>query len=739
MRCLEEDSSVHTLGPIIHNPQVVAMLEGRGVRIARSIAEVDGGTVVIRSHGAPPEVYEECRLRGIHVEDATCPRIKRIQEKVRACRLKGQPVILIGERDHPEIRGISGWCGGEAFVVDSLEDVRALPPMDSACVAAQTTLPQAMWDELMPAIREAVPDCEEFPSICQATRERQRDAAELARRSDCMIVIGGKNSTNTRRLYEICRRYCRETCQIETAEQLNWDRICRYERIGIASGASTPDWIIKEVYRTMSDMAHNEMPLEEVREDGPGEAAEMERPDTEALFESAGVEASDDQETADQQEAVDEQEAADEQEAVDEQETADGQEAADDRETAAQQETPEAPPQPEEAPEAPEAVPAVPKTAAESFMEDLEKTLVTIHPGQIITGKVVAVSESEVCVNIGYKSDGIISRSEFSSESDVVLADEAHEGDEIEVEVLRVNDGEGNVQLSKKNVDAKNNWKKLIDSCEEGMVFTGVGRQAVKGGLICSINGVRAFVPASHLDTRYVDDIDEYVGKELRLKILEVEKHRRRVVASRKQVILDEQEQKKRDAWGALKEGSRVRGVVRRLTEFGAFVDIGGIDGLVHVTDLAWGRVQHPRDIVAIGEEIEVLILRVDMDRERVSLGLKQTQPKPWEVAQDKYVEGSIVQGRVVRIVSFGAFVELEPGLDGLVHISQVADHRIEKVEDALTVGQEVDVKILSISPEQRRISLSIRDALGMEPGGYEEEAEYDSSLMYSTADEEKE
>jgi 4-hydroxy-3-methylbut-2-enyl diphosphate reductase len=271
VRCLEEDSRVYTLGPIIHNPQVVAMLEGRGVRMANSVAEVDGGTVVIRSHGAPPGVYEECRLRGIRLVDATCPRVKRIQEKVYSCRQKGQPVILIGERDHPEVLGVNGWCGGEAFVVNSLEDVRALPPMDSACVAAQTTLPQARWDELMPAIREVVPNCEEFPSICQATRERQRDAAELARRSDCMIVIGGKNSTNTRRLYELCRRYCPATWQIETAEQLNWDRICRYERIGIASGASTPDWIIKEVYRTMSDMAHNELPLEEVREDSPGE------------------------------------------------------------------------------------------------------------------------------------------------------------------------------------------------------------------------------------------------------------------------------------------------------------------------------------------------------------------------------------------------------------------------------------------------------------------------------------
>ncbi|MGI5877900.1 MAG: bifunctional 4-hydroxy-3-methylbut-2-enyl diphosphate reductase/30S ribosomal protein S1 [Christensenellales bacterium] len=692
LRCMQDQSIVYTLGPVIHNPQVVAMLERQGVRVAGSADEVAEGTLVIRSHGAPPEVYAQLSARGIRIVDATCPRVRRIQEKVRECHRADQPVIVIGERDHPEVQGISGWCGHEAHVVNSAGDVYALPPMDSACVVAQTTLTQQKWDELVPLIRARVTDCDVFESMCLETRERQQEAAAIAQRSDAMIIVGGRNSSNTRKLYEICRQVCRATYEIETAEQLKRIPLCRYERIGIASGTSTPDWIIKEVYRTMSDITDKDMPVNQGIEGMEEMVAEPVNPEAVAP------------------------------------------------ESAAEQQAPaesSEPMKPEtEAPQSEEPSkvdPPVEKTAAESFMEDVEKTLVSIHTGQIISGKVVAVSENEVCVNIGYKSDGIISRSEYSSDPDIVLRDVVQEGDEIEVEVIRVNDGEGNVLLSKKSVDARKNWKKLLEAYEEGKVFAGVGRQAVKGGLICSINGVRAFVPASHLDTRYVDDIDEYVGKEIKLKILEVEKHRRRVVASRKQVILDEQEEKKRQVWNALKEGTRVRGIVRRLTDFGAFVDIGGIDGLVHVTDLAWGRVQHPRDIVRIGEEIEVIILKVDVERERVSLGLKQTKPKPWEVAQDKYIEGSIVTGRVVRIVSFGAFVELEPGLDGLVHISQIADHRIEKVEDALSIGQEVDVKILSVNPEQRRISLSIREAqggvddYGTEDGG--------SSLMYSTSD----
>ena len=316
-------------------------------------------------------------------------------------------------------------------------------------------------------------------------------------------------------------------------------------------------------------------------------------------------------------------------------------------------------------------------------------------------------------MNVGYKSDGIIPKNEFSSDADVNPADLFKEGDEIEVEVLKVNDGEGNVLLSRKNVESKKIWDQLMGEGEvEGKIFEAVGKEVVKGGLIADINGIRAFVPASQVSIKYTENLNEFVGKPMKLKVLEVDKQRKRIVASQKQVLLAEQAEAKRAKWAELVVGSKVKGVVRRITDFGAFVDIGGIDGLVHVTDVAWGRVKHPSDVLSIGQEIEVLILNVDAEKERVSLGYKQLQPKPWTYADQKYPVGSIVEGKVVRIVPFGAFVALESTIDGLIHISQVGVRRIAKVEDELKVGDIVRCKVLEVNPEAKRISLSRREAL---------------------------
>ena len=314
--------------------------------------------------------------------------------------------------------------------------------------------------------------------------------------------------------------------------------------------------------------------------------------------------------------------------------------------------------------------------------EAIDKTIVQIRPGQIITGKVEMITDDEVCVNIGYKSDGIVKKSELSS-TDV------KEGDEIEVEVVKVNDGEGNVVLSQKN-----------------------SKEAVKGGLLADVCGIRTFIPASQLSLRYVEKIDEFVGKPMTLKIIEIDKAKKRIVASRKAVLMAEEAEKKKKIWESLEVGSVVKGIVRRLADFGAFVDIGGVDGLVHVTELSWGRVKHPSEVVSVGQEIDVKIKNIDPERERISLSYKETQPRPWTVAGEKYPVGSVVEGKVVRIASFGAFVELEPGLDGLVHISQIALTRIAKVEDEVKEGDIVRVKVLDVNTEAKRISLSIREVL---------------------------
>lgn len=363
------------------------------------------------------------------------------------------------------------------------------------------------------------------------------------------------------------------------------------------------------------------------------------------------------------------------------------------------------------------------ETAESSFMADIEATLVTIRPGQTITGTVVQITDDEVCVNIGYKSDGLVKRSDLVS-TDVAV------GDSIEVEVVKVNDGEGNVVLSQRNIVNRRNWDILMGQYERGEYIDGVGKEAVKGGLIASVIGIRAFIPASQLSQRYVEKIEDFVGKEMKLKIIEVDKAKKRIVCSRKAVIVETAAARKKEIWDRLVEGSVIPGIVRRLTDFGVFVDVGGVDGLVHVTDLSWGRVRHPSEVVSPNQEIMVKILSLDPERERIQLGYKQIQPRPWEVAEEKYAAGSIVEGRVVRITTFGAFVELEPGLDGLVHISQCALTRIAKVEDAVQVGQIVRVKVLSVDTQAKRISLSIRAALEEEAFNYSDEIPGDEMLL---------
>ena len=336
---------------------------------------------------------------------------------------------------------------------------------------------------------------------------------------------------------------------------------------------------------------------------------------------------------------------------------------------------------------------------SEDFAAMLEETMVKFRPGQVVKGVVAQVSDDGVVVSIPGKADGFIKK------NDLVTTD-CKVDDEIEAEVVKLNDGEGYVLLSERKVMATKNWEKLVAEYDEGAYVEATGREAVNGGLIADVMGVRAFIPASHLSRRFVENIGEFVGKTMTVKIIEVDKAKKRIVASRKAYLLDEK------TWEKIEKDQVVTGIVRRLTDFGAFVDIGGVDGLIHVTDLAWHRVKHPSEVVTPGQEVTVKIIGVDKEKERIQLSLKALQPQPWDVAEEKYPEGSIVEGKVVRITTFGAFVELEPGLDGLVHISQCALKRIAKVEDAVQVGQTVRVKVLKVDKEAKRISLSIREAL---------------------------
>ena len=608
-----------TLGELIHNPQVVEGLRRKGVPPVASPEEAGGRLVLIRSHGVAPKVLEELEARGCRVQDLTCPFVDRLHRIIAERSADGTPIILVGEKDHPEVKGSAGWARSAVYVVASPEEALALPELDHAFACAQTTFPPDRWRSVVEAIRQRVRDLDESCTICSATDTRQKEARELASRSDAMIVIGGRGSANTRKLYEACRELCPRTILVECAAEIppafaNKD----LDRIGITAGASTPDGPLKEVITHMNDENNIQATPEE-----------------------------------------------------------------------------------------------------NDLMAQIEASMVRIRNGQTVTGTVVQISDDEVCVNIGYKSDGLVKRSDLV-DKDVKV------GDEIEVEVVKVNDGEGNVVLSQRNIVNRKAWEALMAKYEAGEYVDGVGKEAVKGGLIADVGGVRAFVPASQIANRYVEKIGEFVGKDMKLKIIEVDDKKKRIVASRKAVIVEESAAKKKEAWEHLEEGVVIHGIVRRLTDFGAFVDVGGVDGLVHITDLSWGRVKHPSDVVKAGQEIDVKVLNLDRERERIQLGYKQLMPQPWDNAAEKYPVGSIVEGKVARITTFGAFVELEPGLDGLVHISQCDVKKVAKVEDAVSEGQVVRVKVLNVDTEAKRISLSIRQVLEEEALESPAEAEFE-------------
>jgi len=608
----------YSLGEVVHNPAVTRYLEGMGVRVVQRVEDARGGLLILRSHGVSPQVLAQCQALGIPCVDCTCARVMALHQRVAAYDRPGGCVVLVGEGDHPEVQGTAGWCKAPVHVVFTAEEAEALPPLERALVVCQTTLAEEKWQELLPILSRKIARPEFCQSICAASRLRQQAAKELAARCGAMVVVGGRKSANTRRLYEACARVCPRTILVECAAEIPSHFIDTHtHHIGIAAGASTPDWSLKEVVTAMNDIENKE-----VLENTEPVANEAAKP-------------------------IDEND----------------------------------------------------------FMASVEASMRRIHTGQTVTGKVLQVTDDEVGVDIGYKMDGLIKRSDLV-DTDVKV------GDEIEVEVVKVNDGEGNVVLSQRNIINKKAWDALMAKNEAGEYVEGVGKEAVKGGLICMVDGVRAFVPASRLSKRYVEKIDQFVGQTMKLKIIDVDAAKKRIVCSRKDVLIEEEAAKKAAAWEKIEEGAIITGIVRRFADFGAFVDLGGVDGLIHITDLAWYRVGHPSEVLQINQEVQVKVLSVDRERERIQLGYKQLQPQPWDNIEQKYPIGLILERKVVRIRPFGAFIELEPGVDGLVHISQVAMTRVAKVEDALTVGQDVAVKVLAVDSEAHRISLSIREAM---------------------------
>ncbi|MGI5849833.1 MAG: bifunctional 4-hydroxy-3-methylbut-2-enyl diphosphate reductase/30S ribosomal protein S1 [Christensenellales bacterium] len=656
------DKKIVTLGHLIHNEYVVRSFEERGVKCVQSLDEVSADeTIVIRSHGVSPQVLEEIKRRGIRYIDATCPFVKRIHARVAEAKAAGLPVIIVGKKGHPEVDGTIGWSGENAFAIYSDEEIKKLPHLKKAVVVAQTTITEDKWNSVLFALRSKVDNIIPFLSICSATKERQNEAKEIAQKSDTVIVVGGKSSSNTQKLYELCKRYCKNVYYIEHYKELLLEKMLFGDIISIVAGASTPDTMIREVFNYMIE---NEKVLP------PSDAAVTDR---DAATDSA------EQNTQTAELTINES-----LEAI--------------KETKSENAEEEKP---------------VPSTEKDEFLEGLEK-VIRLKKGQIVRGNIVQITDEDICVNIGYKSDGIIHKDEISLE-EINPKDVFGIGQEIEAEVINVNDGEGNVILSRKRIEKKQNWLKMKENVGSEKLYKCTVKKAVKGGVTTKIDGYSTFIPASHLALKYIEDLKQFEGKEIEVTLIDADKRQERLVASHKNVLIKNKREKEEQLWNSFVKGSRVKGVVKRLTDFGAFVDIGGVDGLLHISDISWSRVKHPSDVISEGQELELIIINIDVAKKKIALGYKQLQPKPWDLVPEKYHEGDIIKGKVVRIVPFGAFVQIEPTVDGLIHISQVSRHRLERVEDELRVGDEIDVKILEVNADKRKISLSRKALLAAE------------------------
>lgn len=697
LKLAREGVSVVTLGELIHNEAFVSYLKSEGIDVVEELSEVPAGaTVLIRSHGVPPEIYKTLTEKEIPFADLTCPFVTRIHKKVEVAQASFDKIVVVGKPEHPEVIGICGWAGEKAMVISTKEDAEAFFSVEKLLIVAQTTISQQMYEEICSVLEQKAEHVEVFHSICETTIERQQETALLAERSSCVIVIGDKKSSNSTKLYEIAQQHCKKVDFIESAEELLLENYKDCDIISIVAGASAPEWIIREVCTRMSELEKTQV-TEEAAANEEAQAAPqepiVEETIVEETVEEIPAEATADEDTVEQEEET--EEVAEEEPVVAETIIA-------------------------EVTEEPAAVEEEEEEA--SFEEQLEKTFVRIRRGQFVKGTVVLVTDDEVCVNIGYKADGLIQKENLTVAGDVVPSELFKPGDEIEAEVISLNDGEGNVVLSRKKIEGQQQWREFVESLDMDAFYEAKITRVIKGGVLAKFGEYDAFIPASQLSMNYVEDLNVFLDQTIPVKIIDVDKRQKRFVLSNKEVLKAHMEEQEKQMFESFEKGSVVRGVVKRLTDFGAFVDVGGVDGLLHITDISWGRIKHPKDVLEEGQEVDVKILNVDADKKRISLGYKQLQPRPWELVPEKYHVGDIIEGKVVRLAPFGAFVELEPTVDGLIHISQVTNRRIEKVEDVLTQGQTVKAKVLEVDAGKRRISLSMRALMEQErPAGDDE------------------
>ncbi|QOX62910.1 bifunctional 4-hydroxy-3-methylbut-2-enyl diphosphate reductase/30S ribosomal protein S1 [Anoxybacterium hadale] len=603
---------IYSCGPLIHNKNVTDELEAKGLSIIKDPDEAEEGSVVIvRSHGEPERFYQKAEARHITVVDATCPFVKKIQRLVSDAKNQGYHIVVIGDRNHPEVIGINGWCDNMASIVSSLEEAETVNE-DRLFIVAQTTITTELFQGIVSFFRTKNKEIVVHNTICHATEERQKSCMETAIDSDLMVIIGGIDSSNSKKLYEIAKKYCVNTYFIQNKESLPLKEVELCNKIGIAAGASTPERIIKEVIATMSEL------FTENKKD----------------------------------------------------------------------------------------------SMMHDLMDEIEKSLRLPRSGEIVNGEVIQVSNREIVVNLGCKKDGVIPRDEFTLEGDQELTDLFKEGDEIQAKVLKTDDGDGNILLSKKKLEVNEHWDEINNALENKSPINAKVVKQVNGGVIAVYKEVSGFIPLSQLSDKFIDKADEFMGKILPVRVTKVDQKKNKVVFSHKAFLSEEKQKKVQEIWDSLHVGDVVDGTVMRFTEYGAFVDIGGIDGLLHISEISWGKLKHPQEALKIGEKVQVKILSMNTEKGKISLGLKQNRPEPWTVIDENYQVGQTISGKIVQIKDYGAFVELEPGLDGLVHISEIAYKRVTNIADEISVGQEVSAKILEIDKDRKRISLSIKETL---------------------------
>lgn len=619
---LDAGKRVATLGPIIHNPQLVSELESRGTRIVSSPSEIEEGeTLVIRSHGVPRVVTDEVERLKVDYIDATCPFVAKIHKIVADAGDNGRTVLIAGDPEHKEVVGIVGHCKGANFVFSDEQALEALVKngtlKDDTPVTAvsQTTFNLDLWKKCQKTLKKVYTNAIIFDTICNATAKRQEEAGELARKCDVMIVIGGKHSSNTRKLAQVCSGVCKRTVLLETADELTAGDIAGACRIGVVAGASTPSGIIKEVLKTMDEMQTINPEAKETIND------EM------------------------------------------------------------------------------------------TFEEMLNATESNSNTDQKVKGTVLAVSPTEIQVDIGRKHTGYVTAAEFSSDPNVKLTDAVKVGDVLDLIIMRTNDQEGTVSLSKRRFDAIAGWDKVLAAKDSGDIISGTVSDVVKGGVVVFYEGTRVFIPASQATLSRGDSLDALKGKEIRFRIIEIGP-RHRVIGSARAVLKEERSAAEEQFWSNVAVGDRFTGTVKSITGYGAFVDLGAVDGMVHISELSWERIKHPSEVVKVGDTIDVYVKAVDLEKHKISLGYKKADENPWEILRNKYAVGDVVKVKIVSMTTYGAFAKIIPGIDGLIHISQIADRRIEKPADELKIGQEVDAKIIDIDFDKKRVSLSIRALL---------------------------